>query len=210
MKASTLVLVITGATLLASGVSLAAAPAESQKPTTLTMSFTEAPTPSRQAPDSVGVRLKVGPDGGHHLRAPTERAVGLTITAQLSATDGTPAAFKPIAFSAKTSFGVVQFGSRPTDARGIARLSITDHRFGSYPVRAMYAGDEEFATASHETLVNGAPRPEPGLPKEGMLISPTATVWISLPFLFFFGAMWLAFAYSFGYLVLWRMRRSAS
>lgn len=209
MKASTLVLVITGAALLASGTSLAAAAAE-QKPTTLTLSFTEAPTPSPQAPDSVGVRLKVGPDGGHHLRAPAERAPGFTITAQLAGTDGTPAAFKPIAFSAKTSFGVVQFGSRPTDATGIARLTIADRRFGSYTVRAMYAGDEEFATASHETFVNGPARPAPALPREGMLISPTATLWISLPFLFFFGAMWLVFAYSFGYLVLWRMRRSAS
>lgn len=206
MKASTLVLAVAGVTMLASGAGLAAAPAEPPQPTTLTMSFAGTPPPSRQAPDSVGVRLKDGPDGGHHLRAPTDPPVAITITAQLSAADGTPAAFKPIAFSAKTSFGVVQFGSRPTDARGIARLTIADRRFGAYPVRAVYAGDEEFAAASNETLVTALPRPEPGLPREGMLISPTATVWISLPFLFFFGAMWLVFAYSFGYLILWRMR----
>ena len=210
MKVSTLVLVATGAAMLAWPASVAAAPAASPKPTTLIMSSTQAPTPPPQAPDSVGVRLKVGPDGGHHLRAPTEPAAALLITAQLSAVDGTPAAFKPIAFSAKTSFGVVQFGSRPTDASGIARLTVTDRRLGSYPVRAVYAGDEEFAASSNETIVTGLPRPEPGLPKEGMLISPTATMWISLPFVLFFGAMWIAFAYSFGYLILWRMRRSIS
>ena len=210
MKASVLVLVAAGAAILASPASAAAAPEAAPKATTLTMSFTQASAPPPQAPESIGTRLKVGPDGGHHLRAPGEPALALTIVARVLAVDGTPAAFKPVTFSAKTSFGVVQFGSRPTDAAGIARLTITDRRFGSYPVRAVYAGDEEFAAATNETIVTGPPRPEPGLPKEGMLISPTATAWVSLPFLLFFGGMWVAFAYSFGYLVLWRMRRSAN
>ena len=174
----------------------------------MTMSFTPGAAPAPQVPGTAGGRLKLGADGGHHLRAPAEPGLVITVVARLTGVDGTPGAFKPITFSAKTSFGVVQFGSRPTDAAGIARLILTDRRHGAYQVRAVYAGDEEFAAASGETTVTGPPRPEPGLPKEGMLISPTATVWISLPFLLFFGAMWVVFAYSFGYLVLWQMRRA--
>ncbi len=177
------------------------------KPAILTMSVTHVPISSTDVADPVGARLKIGPDGSHHLRAPAEPVHAVTVVARLTAADGTPATFKVITFSAGTSFGVVQFGSRPTDATGTARVTLADYRFGTYAVRAVYGGDEEFAAANSETPVTGAPRPEPGLPKEGMLISPTATVLISLPFLLFFGAMWVAFAYSFGYLVLWRMRR---
>ena len=193
----------------ASAQSTGAAPPSQPKPTVLALSFTNAPAAPTTAPDAVGTRLKIGPDGSHHLRAPAEPAIALNVTARLTTTDGTAAAFKPVAFSATTSFGVVQFGSRPTDATGTARFTIADRRLGSYVVRAAYSGDEELAAARSEVTVTGAPRPEPGLPKEGMLISPTATLWISMPFLLFFGAMWVAFAYSFGYLVLWRMRRAA-
>ena len=208
MKLSALLVVAAVGVLVSTPATASAAPDAPAKTTTLTLSFAPVPGGGPEAPTSVGARLKVGPDGGHHLRAPAEPALALTVTAQLLAVDGTPAAFKPIAFSAKTTFGVIQFGSRATDASGIARLTITDRRFGAFPVRAVYAGDEEFAAVSHEMIVTGPPRPEPALPREGMLISPTATAWISLPFLFFFGGMWLVFSYSFGYLVMWRMRRS--
>lgn len=187
-----------------------APPAAQPKPTILTMSFAPTTAPPPERSDIVGARLKLGPDGGHHLRAPAEPALAIAVVARLAAADGTPAAFKPITFSARTSFGVVQFGSRPTDATGTARVTVTDRRFGSFAVRAVYAGDEEFAAAENETTVTGPARPERRLPKEGMLISPTATLWISLPFLLFFGAMWVVFAYSFGYLVLWRMRREGN
>ena len=207
MKLSALVLVGTVAGTV--GVPASATAQPRPKATTLTLSLSRAAAAPPDRP-SIGARLKVGPDGGHHLRAPAEPAVALTIAARLAGVDGTPAAFKPIAFSEKTTFGVVEFGSRPTDANGIARLTITDRRFGSYPVRAVHAGDDEFAAATNETVVTGLSRPEPGLPKEGMLISPKATLWVSLPFVLFFGAMWLAFAYSFGYLVLWQMRRATS
>ena len=209
MKIPILMLLTAGALTLSAPARALAAEQREPKQTALTLSFSTMPVAPPTAQTSIGARLKLGPDGGHHLRGPAEPVVVLTLVARLAATDGTPAGFKPVAFSARTAFGVVQFGSRPTDAAGIARLAITDRRFGSYPIRAVYAGDEEFAATSAETTVTAAPRPAPGLPKEGMLISPTATAWISLPFLSFFGAMWAAFVYSFGYLVLWRMRRSA-
>lgn len=208
VKVSALLLVAALGTVHARTASADPAPAQ-PKSTTLTLSFTAAPAAPTQLADSPGVRLKLGPDGGHHLRGPAEPTYALMVVARLTGPDGTPAPFKPISFSAKTTFGVVQYGSRPTDATGSVRLTITDRRFGSYAVRAVYAGDDEFAASQTDLTVTAAPRPPSELPKEGMLISPTATLWISLPFLLFFGAMWIAFAYSFGYLVLWRMRRAA-
>ena len=208
MKASAILLVVTAAGgLRATAMAADSAAPANPTPATLTLAVASAAAPVIEAPVSVGSPVKVGADAGHHLREPAESAPPVTMVARLTAADGEPATFKPIRFSAKTAFGVVQYGSRPTDATGVARVTITDRRFGPYVVRAVYAGDEALAAAEAETTVTGAPRPEPSLPKEGMLISPTATVWISLPFLLVFGAMWVAFAYSFGYLVLWRMRR---
>ncbi len=50
-------------------------------------------------------------------------------------------------------------------------------------------------------------RPVPALPKAGVLIAPYATPSIGLPFVLFYGSMWVVYAYAFGYLILWRMRR---
>lgn len=174
----------------------------------LTLSFSPTPAPPTDGGSSIGARLKNGPDGGHHLRAPAEEAPPVMIIARLFTAAGAPAAFKPITFSARTAFGIVQYGSRPTDDSGTARLTITDRRFGPYEVKAVYAGDDELAGTEQRVTVTVAPRPAASLPREGMLISPTATLWISVPFLTFFGVMWVVFGYSFGYLVLWRMRRS--
>jgi len=38
------------------------------------------------------------------------------------------------------------------------------------------------------------------------LITPYATPSIAVPFLLFYGMMWVAFIYAFGYLILWKIR----
>jgi hypothetical protein len=40
-----------------------------------------------------------------------------------------------------------------------------------------------------------------------VLITPYATPYIAVPFLLFYGAMWVAFLYAFGYLILFKMRK---
>ena len=53
------------------------------------------------------------------------------------------------------------------------------------------------------------PRPTPSLPKQRVLISPYPTAGIGIPFVFFYGIMWVVYFYVFAYLILWRMRRSS-
>ena len=142
------------------------------------------------------------------MRAPSEPTPGVVVVARLTASDGSPVEGGVVSFATKTTYGKVQFGSRPTDATGTARLPISDRRRGADVVHATYAGDEQFTRAEGDVTVLTRQRPEPALPSEGMLISPTPTFWIAAPFLSFFGITWLAFAYGFGYLVLWRLRRT--
>jgi len=130
-----------------------------------------------------------------------------TLTARLSDPHGRPVWFQAVEFSLRTSLGLLKFGNRPTNQEGEAQLVIHERRYGRYPVEVTYAGDETHATSHGETLVDFGPRPAPSLPKQGVLISPYPTAGIGIPFLFFYGMMWLVYFYAFGYLVLWRMRK---
>ena len=144
---------------------------------------------------------------------PTEKeapAPGVTVVAILRDASGAPLGFKPLEFFLQTGFGKLPFGTRPTLADGKARLTLHDRRYGKYPVEVTFAGDEQFAASRFTVPVDFGPRPEPTLPQAGMLITPYATPAIAFPFLLFYGAMWLAFVYAFGYLVLWRMRRASA
>jgi len=106
----------------------------------------------------------------------------------------------------KTGLGTLPFGSRPTLADGKAQLVIKDQRYGTYPVRVVFHGDEEYAPTAFDVTVDFGARPTPALPRIGVLITPYATPSIAVPFLLFYGAMWVAFIYAFGYLMLWKMR----
>jgi Ni/Fe-hydrogenase subunit HybB-like protein len=128
------------------------------------------------------------------------------LTATVRDGSGAPVAFKAVTFSTETRFGTLSLGTRPTDDQGKARLKVTDRRFGRYVVTATLVGGDEYASTSGQSTVEAVQRPAPGLPASGVLIAPFPTFWISIPFLLFFGAMWACFIYSFGYLVLFRMR----
>jgi Ni/Fe-hydrogenase subunit HybB-like protein len=131
----------------------------------------------------------------------------VAVVATLRDSSGAPISFKPLEFSAKTRLGTLAFGSRPTLADGKAQLMIKDRRYGSYPVQVVFRGDEEYAPASFDVIVDFGARPSPSLPKTGVLITPYATPTIAVPFLVFYGTMWVAFIYAFGYLILWKMRQ---
>jgi Ni/Fe-hydrogenase subunit HybB-like protein len=130
----------------------------------------------------------------------------VAVTATLRDSSGAPISFKPVEFSAKTGLGTLAFGSRPTLADGKAQLVIKDRRYGTYPVQVVFRGDEEYAPATFDVAVDFGPRPAPALPKIGVLITPYATPTIAVPFLAFYGMMWVVFIYAFGYLILWKMR----
>lgn len=144
-------------------------------------------------------------------KAETEKKSPRPIAVRVTLRDekGLPLVFQAVVFSLKASLGVVRFGSRPTDGQGRAQVILRDRRYGQYPVEVSYRGDETHKESSAEVLVDFGPRPAPGLPDEGVLITPYATAAIGLPFLVFYGTIWAVFFYAFGYLVLWRMRRSA-
>jgi molybdopterin-containing oxidoreductase family membrane subunit len=132
----------------------------------------------------------------------------IAVSATLRDAKGLPLAFQPVSFALKTSFGTVSYGSRPTNAEGKAELLVRDRRYGRYPVELTYEGGEGYTATRTEIPVDFGPRPTASLPPEGVLITPYATPAIGLPFLFFYGLMWVVYSYAFGYLVLWRMRRS--
>jgi Ni/Fe-hydrogenase subunit HybB-like protein len=131
----------------------------------------------------------------------------IAISAQLKDAKGQPLAFQAVGFALKTSLGRLDYGARPTDGDGKVQLVIRDHRYGQYPVDVAYGGGDDYQTSHGVVMVDFGPRPAPGLPESGVLISPTFSAAIGLPFLFFYGSMWCVFAYAFGYLVFWRMRR---
>jgi hypothetical protein len=130
----------------------------------------------------------------------------VAVTATLRDSSGAPISFKPVEFSAKTGLGTLAFGSRPTLADGKAQLVIKDRRYGTYPVQVVFRGDEEYAPATFDVAVDFGARPAPSLPRVGVLITPYATSYIAAPFLLFYGTMWVAFIYAFGYLILWKIR----
>jgi molybdopterin-containing oxidoreductase family membrane subunit len=131
----------------------------------------------------------------------------IAVSAQLKSADGQPLAYQAVNFALKTSLGRLDYGARPTDSDGQVRLVIRDRRFGRFPVDVAYGGDGDHQTSHGVVMVDFGPLPAPGLPESGVLISPTFGAAIGLPFLIFYGSMWCVFAYAFGYLVLWRMRR---
>jgi Ni/Fe-hydrogenase subunit HybB-like protein len=133
----------------------------------------------------------------------------VAVTAILRDSSGVPISFKPVDFSVKTGLGSLAFGSRPTLADGKAQLVIKDRRYGTYPVQVVFRGDEEYAPATFDVAVDFGARPAPSLPRVGVLITPYATPPIAVPFLLFYGTMWVAFVYAFGYLILWKMRPSS-
>lgn len=131
----------------------------------------------------------------------------VAVIATLRDSSGAPISFKPVEFSAQTEFGRLAFGNRPTLADGRVELIIKDHRHGSYPVQVTFHGDDEYAPATFNMTVDFGTRPAALLPQTGVLITPYATPSIAVPFLLFYGTMWVAFVYTFGYLVLWKIRR---
>jgi hypothetical protein len=126
------------------------------------------------------------------------------VTATLLDAKSQPLAYQVVHLSLKTSFGKLNYGNRPTNAEGKAEFSLQDRRYGHYSVEGTYDGGDKFAAAHAATLVDFGPRPEPALPSEGVLIAPYPTAGIALPFLFFYGMMWIVFFYV-GYLMIWRM-----
>jgi hypothetical protein len=149
--------------------------------------------------------LETSPD--HSAEGDLKPSSPVAVTATLRDSSGAPISFKPVEFSAKTGLGTLAFGSRPTLADGKAQLVIKDRRYGTYPVQVVFRGDEEYAPATFDVAVDFGARPAPSLPRVGVLITPYATPYIAVPFLLFYGAMWVAFIYAFGYLILWKMRK---
>lgn len=139
-----------------------------------------------------------------------QKASALQLIASLHGPAGEPIAFKPVDFSLKTTFGSLSLGSRPTLANGEAQFIIRDRRYGQYPLTVSFRGDDEYAPVRHEFTVAFAPRPGPALPAAGVLITPYATPAVGVPFVVFYGLMWVVFVYAFVYLVLYKMRRAGS
>ncbi len=149
-------------------------------------------------------KLAFGSKSSEEQKAPPTIAV----TATLRDAKGLPVSFQAVSFSLKTSFGLLQYGSRATNDGGKAQLVIRERRYGKYPLQVVYEGSNDFGATRSEVPVDFGPRPAPALPKEGVLITPYATAAIGLPFVVFYGLMWVVFFYAFGYLIVWRMRRS--
>ena len=135
----------------------------------------------------------------------TQPPPSMVITATLVDSKGQPLAYQVVGLSLKTSFGKLDYGSRPTGPDGKAQFSSQDRRYGQYSVESTYDGGEKFAAAHAVATVSFRPRPEPSLPTEGVLITPYATPWIGVPFLGFFGLIWLVFLYIGIYLLWWRL-----
>ena len=139
-----------------------------------------------------------------------QTASAIAIIAALHDSTGAPIAFKAVELSAKTMFGSVAFGSRPTLANGEAQFVTRDHRYGSYVVHVAFPGDSEYASTSYDMNVDFGPRPAPALPHAGVLITPYPTPPIAVSFLLFYGTMWVVFAYVFGNLILRKMRNASA
>ena len=140
--------------------------------------------------------------------AEQERTSTVKVTATLLDEKGAPLPYQAVGFGLETSFGtVLQFGKAPTDDQGKAHLTLRDRRCGVYPFQAVFGGDDSLKTSYAIAKVDFGACPAPALPSAGVLITPYATAPITLSFLFFYGTMWVAFCYAFGYLVLWRIRR---
>jgi Ni/Fe-hydrogenase subunit HybB-like protein len=135
----------------------------------------------------------------------TQNPPTFVVTATLLGAKGQPLAYQVVALSLRTSFGKLDYGSRPTNAEGKAQFPVQDRRHGQYPVEGSYDGGAQFAAAHAVTSVDFGPRPEISLPPEGVLIAPNGTAWVAVPFWVFFGITWLAFLYFGCYVLFWRL-----
>jgi Ni/Fe-hydrogenase subunit HybB-like protein len=192
-----------------------------QKPTAMSVSWKA--LPPEQKPPAEDARL-APPGAPEHIYAITrslpigwrgtdEKENGrvpshsvIAVAAQLRDASGKPLAWQAVSFSLKTSLGKLDFGNLPTDGEGKAQLIVRDRRYGRYPVSVAYRGDDSHQESIGEVLVDFGPRPAPALPEAGVLIGPTFSPAIGLPFLAFYGSMWVVFIYVVGYLMSWRMR----
>jgi Ni/Fe-hydrogenase subunit HybB-like protein len=132
---------------------------------------------------------------------------GVQVTATLLDSKGQPLGYQVVSLSLKTSFGTLDFGSRPTNEEGKAKFLIKDKRYGRYPVEATYEGGEDFSAARAETVVDFGVRPPPSLPSEGVLIGPTTSAVIAIPFLSFFGFAWFVFVFVGVFVLFWYLPR---
>jgi Ni/Fe-hydrogenase subunit HybB-like protein len=139
----------------------------------------------------------------------TQNPPTFVVTAMLLGAKGQPLAYQVVGLTLKTSFGKLDYGSRPTNAEGKAEFSLQDRRYGIYPVEGTYEGGDQFAAAHAATSMDFGPRPEISLPSVGVLITPYPTAAIALPFVGFYGTMWVVFVY-IAYLMIWRMREIRS
>jgi len=193
-------------------------PAKPPQPTTLLLEYRQvaAPqtdetqnTPSGRLPRSgldrfFGRLLGWTPTGSGDR---TETRPSMQVTAILRDSKGQPLSYQVLSLSLKTSFGTLDFGSRPTDEEGKAIFLIKDRRYGRYPVECTYEGGTDFAAAKATATVDFGPRPAPSLPSEGVLIGPNANAVIAIPFFGFFGFAWFVFLFVGVYVLFWRLPR---
>jgi Ni/Fe-hydrogenase subunit HybB-like protein len=145
---------------------------------------------------------------GGERHEPEHASRPVAVTATLRDAAGAPVTYQTVGFALETTFGThLQFGKVPTNDQGKARLVLKDHRCGVYPFQVVYGGGEKFQTSYATMKVDFGACPAPTLPASAILITPYATPPITLAFVFFYGIAWAVLAYSFGYLVLWRMRK---
>jgi len=102
----------------------------------------------------------------------------------------------------ETSFGSLFYGNRPTNTQGKAEfLCRTGVR--TLSVEGTFNGGDKYAPAHGVTLVDFGPALN-RFAFRGSAHYPYPTAGIALPFLFFYGTMWIVFFYV-GYLIIWRL-----
>jgi Ni/Fe-hydrogenase subunit HybB-like protein len=211
----TTTIIVIACMLVGASYARAAEPREATKPQATALSIDwrmdEASKPKINEAQSRGGTGLVGSFLDHFFAWRPTKSIDLTqnppkivVTATLLDAKGQPLAYQVVGLSLKTSFGNLSYGNRPTNAEGKAEFLLQDRRYGQYSVVGIYNGGDKFAAAHGVTSVDFGPRPEPSLPSEGVLITPYPTAGIALPFLFFYGLMWVVFFYV-GYLILWRL-----
>src|SRR5215475_8386575 len=120
-------------------------PKEPPKPASVTLSYRvveqkqEEPAAAGNAPGTIGTLEN--PFANRHSREETPIPAVLVL-AKLTDSAGAPLQFKPVSFSVRTYFGTLSLGNRPTGADGVAKMKITDRRFGPYTVLASVACDD--------------------------------------------------------------------
>lgn len=213
----TTMLVLLLAIFGSAAVARAGAKPKPKAPEATTMSIDWHKVPSAAVPAGLSQRMDSVPEGGSSITRFVGRLLGwnadgtadseprpaaMLITATLVGAKNEPLAYQVVTLSLKTSFGTLNYGTRPTNADGKVQFPLNDRRFGHCAVDVAYAGGDQFAPAHASTVVDFGARPDPSLPSQGVLITPYATAAIGVPFLAFFGATWLGFVY-IGVYLLW-------